>query len=229
MKRSGHSEVQQAKIASELVSGNWLRARHGLIEQLTAGLRRELVHMPKPKVNGFVNRVVTTIALSKVFEEAFSEERRIQDLNEMIAAANQFAGNCTRTGVLFDSIQPDYSLTPHASEDKLNALVSETDNLRCARKEALAAVKLYRLRLQAALKTARRRRRGEKHGADENGLFGKIACTYRDVFGVDPVSTPGEPFSNIVTHIRAYQTGKAPKDVKSVERIVRAALKTIRR
>jgi hypothetical protein len=227
VKKSGHTETQQAKIAGEILSGRWLRARQALLVALNRGLRKELSHFPERNAAIFANFVVTLAGLNEGSAALFSEEPRIRDLEEMIAAANQFAGSCTRTGVLAHPVKPDYRLTSQASADKRDALVSDTEDLRHARNDALVAVRRYRLRLEAALKTARRRRRGKKQTVDENGLFGKIAREYRIAFNEEPKSTPGGTFSNIVTHIKAYQTGKSLRDVKNVERIVRAALKTI--
>lgn len=223
-KKTGHTETSVLTVVRKIESGKWLSSRLPSLKKLSAGLRLELKRFPKTTANRFVNHVVATVALSEFFATAFSEDRRVKDLEEMIDGANQFGESCTRTRVLFSPMQPNYSLTPQESADKLGALVSETEDLRHARKKALVAVCRYRLRLEAALKTARRRSRGEKRTVDETGFFGKIACKYRDEFKVDPVSTPGGTFSNIVMRIRAHQTGK---DVKNVERVVRAALKKI--
>jgi hypothetical protein len=229
MTKSGHTEKQLATIAGELQSGDWLRVRQRPLAKLAAGLRLELRDRQKSSAKSFVDAVVLAVAYGEAFDSAFSEERRIQDLEEMLAAAQQFLETCQRTSVLFHSNQLKYGLTSKASTDKRNAQVSDTENLRYARKEAFAAVRLYKLGLEAALETVSRRRRGQKRTADENRLFCKIARIYSAVFQEKPRSTPGGTFSNVVTHIRVYQTGKALKDVKSVERIVTAALKTIRR
>lgn len=229
VKKSGHSETRVTTIVGEIQSGEWLRARQRPLATLSNGLRVELKRFPKSSANRFVGGVLFTIALSEAFESALSEDLRIRDLEEMDAAAKQFLESCVRTSVFFHSNQLNYSHTLEASANQRDAQVSYTDELRHARKKAFAAVQLYQRYLAAAVGTARRRTRGEKRGADENGLFGKIAVAYQDIFNEIPVSTAGGTFSNIVTYIRAYQTNKELKDVKSVERIVRAALKTIRR
>jgi hypothetical protein len=157
MKKRGHSEKQVATLGREIQSGAWLRRREGSLKKLATGLRQELSRFPPRVVRGFVAYIVTVVAATEAIESCFSEERRIRDLEEMLAMANQFLETCGRWAVFFHPNQLDFGLTSQAAADKRDAQISDTADLHDAGMAALKAVGLYRLGLEAALETTRRR------------------------------------------------------------------------
>lgn len=224
--KKGHVESTVHGTARNLISGAWLEARRPALAVLTKGLRLETERFPLEARDRFVNAVVTAVAMSEVTEQVFSDDKRIQDLQEMASAARQFLDVCQRTSVLAAPLPIDYGSEPGIMIKQVADIEADTKLLRTLRNEALQAVKLYLLGLEAALSTATQRGRGDKRKADEIGLFARVAALYKRHLG-DPMSTPGGSFSNVVVHIKAYQLGKPARQIKSVERIVRAALKSI--
>jgi hypothetical protein len=219
MSRLGRSEEQIAKVRAALQSGEYLRANGDRIKQLTADLKRELKAFKRGRAK-FIGRIIFALVAGDVLRSALSEENRLRDLREMISAGNRFCATVKRTGVLARPIFERHSASAEVAGRQQRELLEQTSGLRRARKDALDAVAVYVRQLEAAVRTARTRERGQKRTADEDGFFRALRFLYRDDLGEDPVSTPGATFSNVVVLIRTYQTRRVPEDVS---RIVRAA------
>jgi hypothetical protein len=81
-----------------------------------------------------------------------------------------------------------------------------------ARDRARAAVTEYLRQIEGSLVLAEHQR---KRRADATGLLARIADRYAEIFGEQPVTTPGETFSNLAARILGQD---------DVSRQVRAAL-----
>jgi len=224
--KPGHTEKQAATVAAQLVSGKWLQEREGAIKSLNTGMRSELFRFPAPAINKFVNGIVMQLALSEAVQSALPEDKRVDDLKEIIEACQCFLDIAKRLNVLADPVLQQYrsGSDNEGVANRVDAFVSRTKTLQRARNEAFAAVSTYKEELSSALDTARQRARGEKRTADEDGFFKQVARVYLSTFKERPTSTPGKEFTNIVIRIREFQTGEMPKDVS---RIVAAAIKDL--
>lgn len=190
------------------------------------GLRLDLDRFPRKKVKAFIRSVHTAIYAHEEVQTRSETERR-DKLRKLKAAAEAYLG----TG--FQIVQTDpYRLrvgkalrfdpdrviiVPGLTSWPVRRAQPESPDaprqLYRARDRARGAVTEYLRQIEGSLALAEHRR--QRRAADATGLLAQIADRYAEIFGEQPVKTPGGTFSNLAARILGQD---------DVSRQVRAAL-----
>jgi hypothetical protein len=196
------------------------------VREIDKGLRLELDRFPRKKVKAFIRSVHTAIYAHEEFQTR-SETQRRDKLRKLKAAAETYLG----TG--FQSVQADpYRLRVDKAlrfdPDRVIIVPGLTSwpvrraqpkrqiaprQLYRARDRARAAVTEYVRQIEGSLALAEHQKK--LRAADATGLLARIADRYAEIFGEQPVTTPGGTFSNLAARILGQD---------DVSREVRAAL-----
>jgi hypothetical protein len=192
--------------------------------EIKKALRLDLDRFPRKKVKAFILSVHTAIHAHEEFQ-TLSETQRRDKLRKLKAAAETYLG----TG--FQIVQADpYRLrvdkalrfdpdrviiVPGLTSWPVRRAQPESPDaprqLYRARDRARGAVIEYLRQIEGSLALAEHQK---KRRADATGLLARIADRYAEIFGEQPVATPGGTFSNLAARILGHD---------DVSRQVRAA------
>jgi len=193
--------------------------------EIAKGLRVDLDRFPRRKVKAFIRSVRITIHAHEEFQTR-SETQRRDKLRRLKATAETYLG----TGFQIVHVDPHrlrvgkalrfdpdrVIIVPGLTSWPVRRAQRESPDaprqLYRARDRARAAVTEYLRQIEGSLVLAEHQR---KRRADATGLLARIADRYAEIFGEQPVTTPGGTFSNLAARILGQD---------DVSRQVRAAL-----
>ena len=179
--------------------------------EVDKGLRLELDRFPRKEVKAFIRSVHIAIHAHEETQTRSQTQRR-DKLRTLQAAAQNYLG----TG--FQIVRGDPSrvrvhkalrydpnaaiIIPGLTSWPVRRAQSESPDaprqLYRARDRARGAVIEYRRQIEGSLALAEQQKRRR---ADATGLLARIADRYAEIFGEQPVATPGETFSNLAARI----------------------------
>ena len=176
--------------------------------EIDKGLRLDLDRFPRKKVKAFILSVHNAIYEHEEFQTR-SETQRRDKLRKLQAAAETYLG----TG--FQIVQADpYRLrvdealrfnpdaaiiVPGLTSWPVRRAQLAPRQLYRARDRARAAVTEYLRQIKGNLALAEHQTK--RRAADATGLLARIADRYAEIFGEQPVTTPGGTFSNLAARI----------------------------
>jgi hypothetical protein len=193
--------------------------------EIKKGLRLDLDRFPRKKVKAFIRSVHIAIHAHEEFQTRSDTQRR-DELRKLKAAAGTYLGTGFQI-VLADPYRlrvdkalrydPDaVIIIPGLTSWPVRRAQTESPDaprqLYRVRDRARAAVTEYLRQIEGSLALAERKKR---RAADATGLLARIAQCYAEIFGEQPVTTPGGTFSNLAARILGQD---------DVSRQVRAAL-----
>ena len=193
--------------------------------EIDKGLRLDLDRFPRKKVKAFIRSVHTAIYAHEEFQTRSEIERR-DKLSKLKAAAQTYLGTGFQI-VQGDPYRPRHEKALRFDPDRVIIVPGLTSwpvrraqpespdaprQLYRARDRARAAVTEYLRQIEGSLALAEHQK---KRRADATGLLARIADRYAEIFGEQPVTTPGGTFSNLAARILGQD---------DVSRQVRAAL-----
>jgi len=179
--------------------------------EIKKGLRLDLDRFPRKKVKAFILSVHTAIRAHEEFQTR-SETQRRDKLRKLKATAETYLG----TGFQIvhtdpHSLRVDKALrfdpdrviiVPGLTSWPVRRAQPESPDaprqLYRARDRARGAVIEYLRQIEGSLALAEHEK---KRRADATGLLARIADRYAEIFGEQPVATPGETFSNLAARI----------------------------
>jgi hypothetical protein len=193
--------------------------------EIDKGLRLDLNRFPRRKVKAFIRSVHTAIYAHEEFQTR-SEIQRRGKLRKLKAAAQTYLGTGFQI-VQGDPYRPRVEKALRFDPDRVIIVPGLTSwpvrraqpespdaprQLYRARDRARAAVTEYLRQIEGSLALAEHQK---KRRTDATGLLARIADRYAEIFGEQPVTTPGGTFSNLAARILGQD---------DVSRQVRAAL-----
>lgn len=181
-------------------------------------LRHELRSFPATDVETFIGSVVSATDQISAFRQWADEGERARRLLKMQRLARAYL----RDGFPAVLARPYPARISRTSPHTLAIPDRDARRFYEAREAAHAAVETQLREIELALKSVRKKPRGQP-SADHIGLLARIAHCYLKSFGKRPTSTPGSAFANVAALVLRYQTGKNPRDVS---RQVRAAIRS---